>query len=283
MGGPAPGASEGDVTEGPEAPAGSAQGGPLGEDAGNERGRAPGTTSRPRTARELGLATATVVVGFAILTACLLVFGSLAQDVRAKDAFLVDAWATPFLHGMASPAMDTVMFAITTLGTSFVIVPALVVLGAWLVRTGRVRSIAFLVAAVLGSLVLQLVLKPFFARPRPGVPYAQVVSDYSFPSGHTLSAVVFYGGVALVIWSLFGRRAGLAALAVAAIVSLAVGVSRIYLGYHFLTDVLGAILAGIAWLLIVGAAFRAQPTWRRWRSRSTPVRRSAGPGAMASR
>src|SRR5204863_6257488 len=105
----------------------------------------------------------------------------------------------------------------------------------------------------------------------------------SFPSGHTLSAVVFYGGVALVIWSLFGRRAGLAAVAGAALIALAVGISRIYLGYHFLTDVVGAMLAGVAWLLIVGAAFRAQPTWRRWRSRGASVRRPAGPGAMASR
>ena len=175
------------------------------------------------------------------------------------------------------------MTAITQLGTVFVILPALVVLGIWLLRTGRVRSLAYLILAILGSLVLQLTLKPFFARPRPDVPYAQVLSDYSFPSGHTLSAVVFYGGVALVIWSLFGRRAGLAAIAVATIIGVAVGISRIYLGYHFLTDVVGAMLAGIAWLLIVGAAFRAQPTWRRWRSRSASVRRPAGPGAMASR
>ena len=271
------------MSDGPPAPAGSAEGGPLGEDQGTEPGSSATPKAPPRTARDLGLATATVVVGFGILTACLLVFGSLAQDVRSKDVFMVDAWATPFLHGIASPSMDAVMTAITTLGTVFVILPALVILGVWLLRTGRVRSLGFLVAAILGSLVLQLVLKPFFARPRPDVPYAQILSDYSFPSGHTLSAVVFYGGVALVIWSLFGRRAGLAAVGVAAVISIAVGVSRIYLGYHFLTDVVGAILAGIAWLLIIGAAFRARPTWRRWRSRGASVRRPAGPGAMASR
>ena len=266
----------------PEAPAGSAEGGPLGEDAGKEPGT-PVATAPSATKRELGLATATVFIGFAILAACLFVFGSLAQDVRSKDAFALDAWATPFLHGFSSPAMDTAMTAITTLGTVFVILPALVILGAWLLRTGRVRSLGFLVVALLGSLVLQLILKPFFARPRPGVPYAQVLSDYSFPSGHTLSAVVFYGGVALVVWSLFGRRAGLAALAAATVIALAVGISRIYLGYHFLTDVMGGLLAGIAWLLIVGAAFRARPTWRRWRSRGRTVRRPAGPGAVASR
>ena len=283
MGGPAALAGEDDVSEGPEAPAGSAEGGPLGEDAGNEPGHGPSTAPQPPTKRELGLATATVLIGFAILAACLFVFGSLAEDVRSKDVFALDAWATPFLHGIASPAMDTAMNAITTLGTVFVILPALVIFGAWLLRTGRVRSVGFLVVGILGSLVLQLILKPFFARPRPDVPYAQILSDYSFPSGHTLSAVVFYGGVALVIWSLFGRRAGLAAIAVATIIALAVGVSRIYLGYHFLTDVVGAILAGVAWLLIVGAAFRARPTWRRWRSRSRSVQRPAGPGAVASR
>ena len=176
------------------------------------------------------------------------------------------------------------MNAITTLGTVYVILPALVVLGVWLLRTGRVRSLGFLVVTILGSLVLQLILKPFFARPRPDVPYAQILSDYSFPSGHTLSAVVFYGGVALVVWSLFGRRAGLVALGAAAVIAVAVGVSRIYLGYHFLTDVVGGILAGVAWLLIVGAAFRARPTWWRWRSRSrSSVQRPAGPGAVASR
>jgi undecaprenyl-diphosphatase len=271
------------VSEQLPAPAGSAKGGPLGEDQGTEAGEAQGVGTPPRTARELGLATATIVVGFGILTACLVVFGSLAGDIRARDVFVMDAWATPFLHAIASPARDTVMNAFTTLGTAYVVVPALVILGVLLVRTGRVRSIAFLVAAVLGSLVLQLVLKPFFARPRPGVPYAHVVSDYSFPSGHTLTAVVFYGGLALVIWSIFGRRAGLAAVGAAAIIVVAVGISRIYLGYHFVTDVLGAILAGIAWLLIVGAAFRAQPTWRRWRSRGRTVQRPATRDAVAPR
>jgi undecaprenyl-diphosphatase len=283
LGGPAADAGEDVVSDEPAAPPGSAEGGPLGEDKGTDPGAGPATAPKAPTAPQLGLATATVVVGFAILVACLLVFGTLAEGVRTQEVFILDAWATPFLHGMSSPGMDAAMNAITDLGTVFVILPALIVLGVWLLRTGHVRSLAYLVVAILGSLLLQLTLKPFFARPRPDVPYAQVLSDYSFPSGHTLSAVVFYGGVALVIWSLFGRRAGVAALVAAAIIALAVGTSRIYLGYHFLTDVVGAMLAGIAWLLIVGAAFRAQPTWRRWRSHGRPVTRSAGPGTMAPR
>ena len=271
------------MSDGSTAPATGTDAGPLGADPGNEPGDGPVAPPQPPTAPELGLATATVVIGFAGLTACVIVLGSIAEGVRSQEVFALDAWATPFLHGISSPGLDAAMNGITDLGTIFVILPALIVLCAWLLRTGRVRSAVFLVVALIGSFVLQWTMKPFFARPRPELSWSQLPPDYSFPSGHTLNAVVFYCGVALVIWSLFGRRAGLAALVTAAVIALAVGVSRIYLGVHFLTDVAGGILAGITWLLVVGAAFRARPTWRRWRSRERNVRRPAGPGTMAAR
>ena len=137
---------------------------------------------------------------------------------------------------------------------------------------------------MLGSLVLQGAMKPFFARPRPELAWSQVLPDYSFPSGHTLNAVVFYGGVALVIWSRVRasgrpRRRSRPPPSSRSPSASAASTSA----YHFLTDVAGAMLAGIAWLLVVGAAFRARPTWRRWRSRERKVRRPAGPGTMAAR
>ena len=129
-------------------------------------------------------------------------------------------------------------------------------------------------------------MKLFFERPRHQLDWAQVLPDYSFPSGHTMNAVVFYVALALILWSVFGRRIGLIALVIAVALALGVGVSRIYLGYHYLTDVVGGLLAGIAWLLVVGAAFRARPTGGdgavrapgrangpRWRARRPPRRR----------
>ena len=227
----------------------------------------PGTVPRP----PLGTATMTVVVGFAALVAILIVFGSIAEAVRAQEVFGLDTWATPFLHGIASPGLDALMNALTDIGSSLVIVPILFVVGAWLLRKQRYGAAHFLSVASVGSLVLQGTMKVFFARPRPHLDWVQqVLSDYSFPSGHTMSAVIFYVALALVLWSVFGRRIGLTALAIAATVTFGVSVSRIYLGYHYLTDVVGGLLAGIAWLLVVGAAFRARPTWRRWRSPGTP-------------
>ena len=227
----------------------------------------PGTVPR----RPLGATTMTVVVGFAALVAILIVFGSIAEAVRAQEVFGLDTWATPFLHGIASPSLDVLMNALTDIGSSLVIVPILFVVGAWLLRRQRYGAALFLGVASVGSLVLQGTMKVFFARPRPHLDWVQqVLSDYSFPSGHTMSAVIFYVALALILWSVFGRRIGVIALAIAATVTFGVSVSRIYLGYHYLTDVVGGLLAGIAWLLVVGAAFRARPTWRRWRSPSTP-------------
>jgi len=271
------------MSDGPGGQPVGGEGGPLGVEPGGVTADGGTVPAQTPSAPEVGLATAAVVVGFACLTACLAILGTVAEGVRSQEVFALDQWATPFLHRISSPDMDAAMTAITDLGTTPVIIPALVVIGIWLVRSGHPRSLLFLVVAMVGSLVIQWTMKPFFARPRPVLGYSQVLPDYSFPSGHTLNAVIFYGGVALVVWSLAGRRAGLAAVAAASVVAGAVGVSRIYLGYHYLTDVVGAIVAGVAWLLIVGGAFRARPTWRRWRSRDGKVHGSAGPGAMAAR
>jgi undecaprenyl-diphosphatase len=224
---------------------------------------APTTVPRP----PLGIAMMTVVVGFAALIAMLLVLGSIADGVRDQEVFALDTWATPFLHGIASPGLDWVMLRLTDIGSSLVIVPVFALAMAGLVWKHRYGAATFLTVSIGGSLFLAGAMKVLFERPRPQLSYATVLPDYSFPSGHTMNAVIFYVALALITWSVFGRRIGMAALALAAVLAVGVGASRIYLGYHYLTDVVGGILAGVSWLLVVGAAFRARPTWWSWGSR----------------
>lgn len=209
-------------------------------------------------------ATLTIVTGLVGLIASLIVLGSIAEGVRDQEVFALDTWATPFLHGIASPGLDAVMGALTDMGSSIVIVPLFVVVMAGLLWKRRYGSALFFGVASGGALILNGTMKLFFQRPRPQLPWAQVLPDYSFPSGHTMNGVVFYIALAVIAWSIFGRRIGLVSLALAVVLAIGIGVSRIYLGYHYLTDVVGGLLAGIAWLLIVGAAFHARPTWWLW-------------------
>lgn len=240
----------------------------------------PGTELRSTPAT----ATMTVVVGFVGLIASLVVLGSVAEGVRAQEEFALDTWATPFLHGIASPGLDALMQALTDIGSSLVIVPIFVVVVGLLVRMRRYGAALFLSVATGGSLVLQGTMKLFFQRPRQQLDWAQVLPDYSFPSGHTMNAFVFYVAVALILWAVFGRRIGVVTLAIGLALAIGVGVSRIYLGYHYLTDVVGGLLAGIAWLLVVGAAFHARPKWWPWDDARTPEsRRPDGSGTAAVR
>ena len=80
-----------------------------------------------------------------------------------------------------------------------------------------------------------------------------------------MNGIVIYVGLALIAWSIFGRRVGLVAMTAAILLALGIGTSRSYLGYHYFTDVVGGFLAGTAWLIIVIAAFRATPKLWPWR------------------
>ncbi len=237
------------------------QHGPLGKvDPANPAAAPPGTVPRPPVA----VATGTVVVGFAGLVAALVVFGSLADGVRDQEVFALDAWATPFLHSIASPTTDLLFNTLTTMGSSLVVLPIFVLALALLLMRRRYGAGLFLSVALGGSLVIDAVMKLIFQRPRPKLDYAAVLPDYSFPSGHSMNGVVFYVSIALILWSVFGRRVGVPAILIAALLAFGIGVSRIFLGYHYLTDVMGGWLAGVVWLLVVGAAFRARPKLWRW-------------------
>ena len=134
---------------------------------------------------------------------------------------------------------------------------SLLVLG-WMWFGLRDRARAVLFAAAMGAgVVLTIVGKHLVARHRPaaGSVVGPVDTGYSFPSGHTLFSTVFLGLVVmLLVWPTVGRRARLAAVVAAVVGSLVVGASRVYLGYHWTTDVIAAWVLGVAVLAVTSAA-----------------------------
>ena len=129
---------------------------------------------------------------------------------------------------------------------------------ALLVRRSWLALTAWLVA-VLGGEALNLLLKDLFARPRPSFEHPLVVdTSYSFPSGQAMESVVVYGILAYFV-VLTSRAWGKRAVSVggAAIVVLLIAFSRVYLGAHYVSDVVGGFAAGGAWLSAVITAWEA--------------------------
>jgi undecaprenyl-diphosphatase len=224
----------------------------------------PASARDEATADRVPAAVMRLVAGFIALFVCLFVFGRLAEDVREQEAIFLDTVGNATLHRLASPALDTLMGAATFLG-SWQAVPVLFALAlSALLLVHRRREALFLAVAVGGSLAMNQLLKALFHRPRPQLDWALVQPEFSFPSGHAQNGLVFYIGLAIVIWVIAGRRAGIAATAVATALVLLIGLSRVYFGYHYVSDVVAGYLAGLAWLLVVGGTLRMGSAIRVW-------------------
>ncbi len=120
---------------------------------------------------------------------------------------------------------------------------------------GTTRAAYFVTISIVGGVLLGTVLKSFFARPRPElVPHLSYVYTASFPSGHSLNAAVVYLTLGVLLARLQKRRIlKIYIMCVAAFVTIAVGISRVYLGVHWPTDVLAGWTAGAVWALLCWA------------------------------
>jgi undecaprenyl-diphosphatase len=194
---------------------------------------------------------------------CLVGFGLIAWLVSQPGIPPIDTATTVFLHGLASPTLDRFMDAATFLGSSPVLAAVVGLVVVLLVVRRRRMEAVFMVIAFVGSLVLNDKLKLLVQRPRPGFDWAEVWPETSFPSGHSMNSFVVYLAIALVVWRLGGRRPGIVALVLAIVLVVSVGISRIYLGAHWLSDVIGGYLAGALWLLLLVAAWTLVSRLRR--------------------
>jgi undecaprenyl-diphosphatase len=150
--------------------------------------------------------------------------------------------------------------ALTFLGDVPVLIVLMLVAAALLYRATRSwRAPGLLLFAMAGSAALTAVLKALVERHRPGITFVlgPVDNSFGFPSGHTLNSTVFLGMLAGLIWTGLRSPAAKAAVASAALLlSVGIGLSRIYLGYHWATDVLAGWTVAVTWLAIVVTAAR---------------------------
>ena len=195
------------------------------------------------------------------LGACLLLWGFLALagevmegDTQAMDARILQAFRDP-----ADPArprgpewLEGVLLDITALGGTTVLGLVVVAVTGFLLLQGRYQTALVILITSASGEVANIGLKNVFDRPRPDiVPHLRSVVSTSFPSGHAMQSAIIYLTLGAMLMRIAeGRLTKIYCLTVAIGLTLLVGVSRVYLGVHYPTDVIGGWIFGFVWASI---------------------------------
>jgi undecaprenyl-diphosphatase len=194
-----------------------------------------------------------VTAGLLLTAALTWALAVLTESVLTRDPLtLLDRTVAEFLHDRAVPGLTDVMEVVTYMGAGSVLIPLAIVLAGLLLWRRRSGEALLIVTATAGASALNFLVKNLMARPRPDIIVSFIDAEgFSFPSGHATVSTAFYLTLGLLAagWvRKWESRVYVLLAALAAI--LLVGFSRLYLGVHYLSDVLAGFTLGGLWVTI---------------------------------
>jgi len=189
------------------------------------------------------------LVGLAIAAACTWAFVAIADEVPEKGMMVrVDLAVTNWLQVHGTEKGESIFSAISLLGAP-VLIAVLVITAVALLGRQDWRRLSMLIVTCGGGALLDGVLKLVFQRARPSFASEFRARSWSFPSGHAMNSLIVYGLLAYWIASGFPRARRTVIFAAGVLIG-AIGYARIYLGVHYLSDVLAGYCAGFIWLIV---------------------------------
>lgn len=199
--------------------------------------------------------TVKLALAFALFSVSTIGLAAIVDGVREGDTLRYDDAILTYIHGFSSPALDAFFIHVTDFGGTLVIGAATACLIGYLLYKRRQQAALLVTVGVGGAAVIDLILKHLFERTRPDL-WTHLVSEngFSFPSGHSVVSSAFAFAVVAILWRTKWRYP---AIALAAVYIVLIGLSRLYLGVHYPTDVVGGWLTSLTWVLLVCAILYA--------------------------
>ena len=197
-----------------------------------------------------------------VFISCALLFVNLAEEINEHELLHFDMTIIQAVQSSINDVSTRVLTFITDLGSVKGNIVLVIIFSILLLMKRRFFSVLFLVIVTLTGGYVNHFLKWIFQRERPSLNPLVEVNGYSFPSGHSMSSFILYGALMIIAtritkkWSI-----RVAVYAICIFMILTIGYSRIYLGVHFPSDVIGGYIAGCAWLAIIATVF----TFREYR------------------
>lgn len=209
---------------------------------------------------------AALAMGLVVAALAMALFVWLGEEMLEGETRAADLWIRNLIHGHAGPGLTAVMIGASRWGAPRVLALFGVVASVVFLTQAWRRGAVLLLIVMAGAGILDVMLKQLYGRTRPLPLFDFYPSprSYSFPSGHALFATCFFGGVAVLASHRVRRPAARIAIWLAAFLAVAlIGISRIYLGVHYPSDVLGGLAAGTVWVGTVALGDRLAEHRRR--------------------
>lgn len=181
-----------------------------------------------------------------IIIICLVITGFILESVYEKEILEFDKLAFS-LFKIRTPLLTKIFLIITNLGSPYVLI--LLTLLSFLLKN---KKLSFIITANLGLItIINQVLKFIVKRPRPSDLFLIVETGYSFPSGHSMVSLSFYGLLIYFIYKYFkNKKLKISLITLLSLIIVLIGVSRVYLGVHFVSDVISGFLLSLSYLII---------------------------------
>lgn len=179
-------------------------------------------------------------------------------NVRLEGGlFALDQSIYRQLQLLRNPWLDQILITVTQLGDTFMVTAIACIVQLWLLIRKSWRTALYWGLTIISAAVINTAIKAAVVRARPGDMMYSGWTAYSFPSGHTTTNIVLYGLLCILLYPCLGKRSRTIVLCAAMGFALIVAFSRLYLGAHWFSDVLGGVLVSTLILCIAGARYHA--------------------------
>lgn len=183
-----------------------------------------------------------------LISVLIIIFISLTIVVKTNNVLGIDHYIYNYLIDFKSPLLTKIVTGITNFGGTFVII-ILIILSIIFFR--KIIYSILITANIINVVLITQVLKMLIQRPRPSFPHLVIESGFSFPSGHAMASLGFYGFLIYLIWQTnINKKVKIGVTIILSILILLIGLSRIYLGVHYFTDVVAGFICSTIYLLI---------------------------------
>lgn len=191
-----------------------------------------------------------IFLAFLVFVVGINAFVELTEEVQGETIDHFDSRATDYVTSFRTPELNNFFQFVTDLGDFYAYLVATIIAGLFFFyKIKNKRFIFQLIGVVILSFLVNLALKEAFDRARPTLEHMVVVKTLSYPSGHAMSAMSFYGFLIYLIFKIkMNRLLRIFMVILFASLIFLIGLSRVYLGVHFPSDVVGGFVAGLIWI-----------------------------------